>query len=205
MSSRWKFSAASMNGSSARSSARRDAASPSRKSPKSAKPAASITPRAISWITSSSRPPENCWMQIATESIDGLKGFCRPDGKLRLLDPACGSGSFLIRAYERVCEHWESWLTSRLPAKADAAAPVDWERHCKSRSGRGSKPGEPKTRAPRGSFAIGNSAGSMKRRVIFISPSPQAPNPHAKHLWGGFGRRRRGSHPTLALPQDAGA
>lgn len=31
--------------------------------------------------------------------------------KLRFLDPACGSGSFLLRVFERVCEHWEQWLT----------------------------------------------------------------------------------------------
>ena len=31
--------------------------------------------------------------------------------KLRFLDPACGSGSFLLRVYERVCEHWLQWLT----------------------------------------------------------------------------------------------
>jgi type I restriction-modification system DNA methylase subunit len=30
--------------------------------------------------------------------------------ELRILDPACGSGSFLIRAFERVCEHWEAAL-----------------------------------------------------------------------------------------------
>lgn len=30
--------------------------------------------------------------------------------KLRLLDPACGSGSFLIRAFERICEHWQAAL-----------------------------------------------------------------------------------------------
>jgi len=28
--------------------------------------------------------------------------------ELRVLDPACGSGSFLIRAYERICEHWQA-------------------------------------------------------------------------------------------------
>lgn len=27
---------------------------------------------------------------------------------LRILDPACGSGSFLIRAFERICEHWQA-------------------------------------------------------------------------------------------------
>jgi hypothetical protein len=31
--------------------------------------------------------------------------------KLRFLDPACGSGSFLICVFERVCEHWQQWLT----------------------------------------------------------------------------------------------
>lgn len=27
---------------------------------------------------------------------------------LRILDPACGSGSFLIRSFERICEHWQA-------------------------------------------------------------------------------------------------
>ena len=31
---------------------------------------------------------------------------------LRILDPACGSGSFLIRAFERVCEHWQRRFTN---------------------------------------------------------------------------------------------
>ena len=41
--------------------------------------------------------------------------------KLRVLDPACGSGSFLIRAYERLCEHWQIALTKNesLRRKAD--------------------------------------------------------------------------------------
>lgn len=34
--------------------------------------------------------------------------------KLRILDPACGSGSFLIRAFEVVCEHCQQWLTDDL-------------------------------------------------------------------------------------------
>jgi type I restriction-modification system DNA methylase subunit len=28
--------------------------------------------------------------------------------KLKILDPACGSGSFLIRAFERICEYWQA-------------------------------------------------------------------------------------------------
>jgi hypothetical protein len=30
--------------------------------------------------------------------------------QLRFLDPACGSGSFLLCVFERVCEHWQQWL-----------------------------------------------------------------------------------------------
>jgi hypothetical protein len=45
-----------------------------------------------------------------------LKDFATRTEKLRLLDPACGSGSFLIRAFERVCEHWQRRLTADLNA-----------------------------------------------------------------------------------------
>jgi hypothetical protein len=34
--------------------------------------------------------------------------------QLRFLDPACGSGSFLLRVFERVCEHWQQWLMDDL-------------------------------------------------------------------------------------------
>ena len=41
-----------------------------------------------------------------------LEGLSPQDSlKLRVLDPACGSGSFLIRAFERLCEHWQAALT----------------------------------------------------------------------------------------------
>ena len=41
--------------------------------------------------------------------------------KLRVLDPACGSGSFLIRAFERLCEHWQTALiqNDKLRRKTD--------------------------------------------------------------------------------------
>jgi hypothetical protein len=42
------------------------------------------------------------------------KEFEKKTAALRLLDPACGSGSFLIRAFERVCEHWQKRLTADL-------------------------------------------------------------------------------------------
>ena len=51
-----------------------------------------------------------------------LEGKAPADSlKLRVLDPACGSGSFLIRAYERLCEHWQTALTQneKLRRKAD--------------------------------------------------------------------------------------
>jgi hypothetical protein len=47
----------------------------------------------------------------AEKETEGLKAFATRTEKLRLLDPACGSGSFLIRAFERVCEHWQLRLT----------------------------------------------------------------------------------------------
>lgn len=38
------------------------------------------------------------------------EAFEKATRALRVLDPACGSGSFLIRAFERICEHWQRWL-----------------------------------------------------------------------------------------------
>jgi hypothetical protein len=52
-----------------------------------------------------------------------LKDFEKRTAALRLLDPACGSGSFLIRAFERVCEHWQKRLTADLRATLDAVTP----------------------------------------------------------------------------------
>ena len=53
--------------------------------------------------------------EIAAEKeTEGVKAFATRTEKLRLLDPACGSGSFLIRAFERVCEHWQKRLTANL-------------------------------------------------------------------------------------------
>jgi len=40
--------------------------------------------------------------------------------KLTVLDPACGSGSFLIRAYERLCEHWQRYFVRDLKRELDA-------------------------------------------------------------------------------------
>src|ERR1017187_6782946 len=44
---------------------------------------------------------------IAGQTVGKLLADRKPEDalKLRLLDPACGSGSFLIRAFEVVCEH----------------------------------------------------------------------------------------------------
>jgi hypothetical protein len=45
--------------------------------------------------------------------------------EIRILDPACGSGSFLIRAFERMCEHWLEWLTRRTDERTKARCWVD--------------------------------------------------------------------------------
>ena len=57
-----------------------------------------------------------------------LKDFEKRTAALRLLDPACGSGSFLIRAFERVCEHWQKRLTAGLPPKEQKAERAAWEK-----------------------------------------------------------------------------
>ncbi len=54
--------------------------------------------------------------QSLVTSSPTLKEFEQKTAALRLLDPACGSGSFLIRAFERVCEHWQKYLTADLRA-----------------------------------------------------------------------------------------
>ena len=73
---------------------------------------------------------------------------------LRLLDPACGSGSFLIRVFERVCEHWQTWLTRQLPAKAEAPAKADWEKLVDAPVG--AKPAAPRTKDARAAWLAQN-------------------------------------------------
>lgn len=55
---------------------------------------------------------------IVEQTVGNLVAEQSPEAtlKIRILDPACGSGSFLIRSFERMCEHWQRWLT-RNPAK----------------------------------------------------------------------------------------
>ena len=50
---------------------------------------------------------------IVEQTVGNLLAERKPEDtlKLRVLDPACGSGSFLIRAFERICEHWQIVLT----------------------------------------------------------------------------------------------
>ncbi len=63
--------------------------------------------------------------EIAAEKeTEGVKAFATKTEQLRLLDPACGSGSFLIRAFERVCEHWQKRLTHDLREVLDCASPL---------------------------------------------------------------------------------
>jgi hypothetical protein len=55
---------------------------------------------------------------IVEQTVGKLLDGKKPEEtlKLRFLDPACGSGSFLICVFERVCEHWQQWLVDN-PAK----------------------------------------------------------------------------------------
>ena len=61
-----------------------------------------------------------------------LKDFEKQTSALKVLDPACGSGSFLIRAFERICEHWERRLKDDLPLK-DAPNRAAWEKEHRTR------------------------------------------------------------------------
>jgi hypothetical protein len=52
---------------------------------------------------------------IVAQTVEKLLHDANPEAslKLRFLDPACGSGSFLLRVFEAACEHWQQWLTQR--------------------------------------------------------------------------------------------
>jgi adenine-specific DNA-methyltransferase len=45
---------------------------------------------------------------------------------LRVLDPACGSGSFLIRAFEALCAYWQKDLTEKLRKLKTAQGRLNW-------------------------------------------------------------------------------
>src|SRR5262249_35343475 len=40
--------------------------------------------------------------------LDGVLGWEGMDWDLRILDPACGSGIFLVKAYQRLIERWKN-------------------------------------------------------------------------------------------------
>lgn len=48
---------------------------------------------------------------IVSQAWEALPDRVRSSG--RFLDPACGSGVFLVRAFQRICEHWRSKHSSR--------------------------------------------------------------------------------------------
>jgi hypothetical protein len=52
---------------------------------------------------------------IVAQTIEKLLHGVSLDATLKLhfLDPACGSGSFLLRVFESVCEHWQQWFMSK--------------------------------------------------------------------------------------------
>jgi len=67
---------------------------------------------------------------IVEQTVGKLLKGKEPDETLhlRLLDPACGSGSFLIRAFERVCEHWQRHLTAQRPPKEQTEKQAAWRK-----------------------------------------------------------------------------
>ena len=66
-------------------------------------------------------------------TAEDWKTFTTRSEALRFLDPACGSGSFLIRVFERTCEHWEARLTRELPAREDKEDRAAWEKKHRQR------------------------------------------------------------------------
>ena len=62
---------------------------------------------------------------IVAQTVEKLLRDAKPEATLKLhfLDPACGSGSFLLRVFEVVCEHWEQWfiVQTRRTAKGNGA------------------------------------------------------------------------------------
>jgi hypothetical protein len=52
---------------------------------------------------------------IVAQTVEKLLHDTKPEATLKFhfLDPACGSGSFLLRVFEVVCEHWEQWFMSK--------------------------------------------------------------------------------------------
>jgi len=74
--------------------------------------------------------------------------------ELRILDPACGSGSFLIGAYQRLLDWHLEWYTSHLVPHL-AAGKAESSREVQALL----PPG-----GPAGAGAVGNAAGAAKRR-----------------------------------------
>ena len=44
---------------------------------------------------------------------------------IKVLDPACGSGSFLLRAFERICEHHVEWFIAHPEDQAENLCYID--------------------------------------------------------------------------------
>lgn len=67
---------------------------------------------------------------IVEQTVGKLVADQTPEAtlKLRILDPACGSGSFLICAFDRMGEHWQKHLTAALPPKELKAERAAWEK-----------------------------------------------------------------------------
>ncbi len=64
---------------------------------------------------------------IVEQTVGKLLDGKRPKEveRLRMLDPACGSGCFLIRVFERICEHYLRWYQEHPKDQRDELCYVD--------------------------------------------------------------------------------
>lgn len=64
---------------------------------------------------------------IVEQTVGKLLAGKRPREveRLRVLDPACGSGSFLIRVFERICEHYLQWYQEHPKDRRDDLCYLD--------------------------------------------------------------------------------
>jgi hypothetical protein len=94
----------------------------------------------------------------------------------RILDPACGSGRFLLAAYEALTRHHEAWYRDRLVPLLDAGHPLSCEGMREILPHGEGNEQLPVTRAPSGDWIL---TGAECRRILAthlfgLDPDPRA-------------------------------
>lgn len=105
--------------------------------------------------------------------------------QLKVLDPACGSGSFLVAALQYLFDYCIGAITKN-PALAKAGVPVT------ANAGKKKQEEEARDRLPRQSW-----------RLVFVPRFPRRP-PDALHPRRGYRSASGGSHSHVPVPEDAG-